>query len=96
MVGLTGLPGTGFEEVPYLVSGARRARHGTLTTDGGTVDLARSSVRSCLRAGVAMVPERRDRDGLAVELSLRDNLVAAQPRWARAGHGSSHAAGRTA
>jgi ribose transport system ATP-binding protein len=74
VVGLTGLPGTGFEEVPYLVAGARRARHGTLTTDSGTVDLARSSVRSCLRAGVALVPERRDRDGLAVELSLRDNM----------------------
>jgi ribose transport system ATP-binding protein len=83
VVGLTGLPGTGFEQVPYLVSGARRARHGTVTTDGGTVHLARSSVSSCLRAGVALVPERRDRDGLAVELSLRDNV--ALPSIARRG-----------
>ena len=32
---MTGLPGTGFEQLPALISGARRARCGTVTTDGG-------------------------------------------------------------
>ena len=28
----------------------------------------------CLRAGLVLVPERRERDGLAFELSMRDNI----------------------
>ena len=83
VVGLTGLPGSGFEAIPYLVAGARRATAGTLRTSSGTLDLSRSSVTSCLRAGVALVPERRDRDGLAVDLSIRDNI--ALPSVARRG-----------
>ncbi len=68
------MPGTGFEDVPYLVSGARRAASGTLEIGQRRIDLRRSSVASLMRAGVAMVPERRVRDGLAVELNVRDNL----------------------
>ena len=75
VVGITGLPGTGFETVPYLVAGARRAPAGSLRTEGGTVDLAKGDVVDCLRAGVALVPERRDRDGLAFEMSIRDNIA---------------------
>ena len=83
VVGLTGLPGSGLEAIPYLVAGARRAAAGTLRTSSGALDLSRSSVTSCLRAGVALVPERRDRDGLAVDLSIRDNI--ALPSVARRG-----------
>ncbi|MDN4161760.1 sugar ABC transporter ATP-binding protein [Nocardioides abyssi] len=75
VVGLTGLPGTGFEKVPYLLAGATRARTGTVTTPTGRVDLTRASVSETLRAGIALVPERRVRDGLAVDLSVRDNLA---------------------
>lgn len=75
VIGLTGLPGTGFEEVPYLVSGARAASDGTLVIGRQRVNLRKSSVAALMRAGVAMVPERRVRDGLATELSVRDNLA---------------------
>jgi ribose transport system ATP-binding protein len=75
VVGLTGLPGTGFEQVPALVSGASRPRGGSITTRSGRVDLSKAVVGNCLKAGVALVPERRDRDGLASELSVRDNLA---------------------
>jgi len=75
VVGVTGLPGTGFERLPALVAGAIRPTAGTVTTPAGRVDLARAVVGQCLKAGIAMVPERRDRDGLAAELSVRDNLA---------------------
>jgi len=75
VVGLTGLPGSGFEEVPYLVSGARRAIGGAIVIGSRRVELRKGSVAALMRAGVAMVPERRVRDGLAVELSVRDNLA---------------------
>ncbi|MBC9735201.1 sugar ABC transporter ATP-binding protein [Nocardioides marmotae] len=75
VVGLTGLPGTGFEKVPYLLAGAVPATSGTVVTPTGRVDLTRAGVAQTLRAGIALVPERRVRDGLAVELSVRDNLA---------------------
>jgi ribose transport system ATP-binding protein len=75
VVGLTGLPGSGFESIPYLLTGASRAQSGQLTTAIATVDLARASVADCLTAGVALVPERRDRDGLAYEMSIEDNIA---------------------
>jgi ribose transport system ATP-binding protein len=74
VVGLTGLPGSGFENLPYLLAGARRAEAGTLRIGRSVVDLATAGVTTCLRAGVALVPERRDRDGLAMSLSVRDNI----------------------
>ncbi|CAN5647093.1 sugar ABC transporter ATP-binding protein [soil metagenome] len=76
VVGLTGLPGTGFEDVPFLISGARRPPGGGAVVIGNRrVDLRRSSVAALMQVGVAMVPERRVRDGLATELSVRDNLA---------------------
>jgi len=75
VLGLTGLPGTGFESVPKLVTGAVRATGGTLTTDRATVDLTKADVATCLQAGVALVPEKRIFEGLALELSIRDNMA---------------------
>lgn len=74
IVGLTGLPGSGYEEIPYLLTGAQHATSGRLEANDNRVDLARATVASCLRAGVVLVPERRERDGLAFNLSIRDNI----------------------
>jgi len=74
ILGVTGLPGRGYERIPYLVTGAQPATGGQLVTRSGKVALARGSVAACLRAGVVLVPERRDRDGLAFELNVRDNI----------------------
>ncbi len=74
ILGVTGLPGSGYEQIPYLVTGAQPATGGQLVTRDGTVALTRGSVAACLRAGVVLVPERRDRDGLAFELNVRDNI----------------------
>jgi len=74
VLGITGLPGSGYEDLPYLLTGARKASAGELRTSAGTVRLARGNVAACLRAGVVLVPERRDRDGLAFELTVADNI----------------------
>src|SRR6202035_175787 len=75
VVGVTGLLGSGFEELPYLLAGARPARSGTLSIGDQIVDLARPSIRRLLAAGVALVPERRDRDGLAFSETVLDNIT---------------------
>ena len=82
VVGITGLPGTGFELVPGRLAGASRGP-GRVRTSRGEVDLARAGVAACVDAGIAMVPERRISEGLAVEMSVRDNM--ALPNYKRRG-----------
>ncbi|MFW5470197.1 sugar ABC transporter ATP-binding protein [Knoellia sp. CPCC 206435] len=75
VVGLTGLPGSGFEAVAQLITGGLRPGAGVLTTAAGRVDLAQSDVATCMALGAALVPEKRILEGLAVELSIRDNIA---------------------
>ncbi len=75
IVGLTGLAGTGFEEIPYLLSGARRATAGTLSMNGATHDLATFFPARAVAAGVALVPADRLREGSEGSLSIADNVL---------------------
>ncbi|MBV9167953.1 MAG: sugar ABC transporter ATP-binding protein [Solirubrobacterales bacterium] len=75
VVGLTGLLGSGFEELPYLIAGARPASAGTVSVAGAAFDLRSASVRELLKAGIALVPERRDTEGLALSESMIDNVT---------------------
>jgi ribose transport system ATP-binding protein len=74
VVGLTGMPGSGFESIPYLLSCATPASAGTLSIGKRVLDLSRTSVAAAIQAGVVLIPERRDRDGVAMSLSVRDNI----------------------
>jgi ribose transport system ATP-binding protein len=75
ILGITGLIGAGWEEVPYLLAGARAARSGTLELDGARVELHRPALRELIGRGVGLVPEIRARDGLATELTAIDNVT---------------------
>jgi ribose transport system ATP-binding protein len=74
IVGLTGRTGSGYEEIPYLVSGAMQAKSGELQVGEYTADLSLQNVRSLLNAKVVLVPERRDVHGLAFELRMWENI----------------------
>lgn len=74
IVGITGLEGSGYEDLPYLVSGALPATAGTVRLPGATVDLTRTTVTAGLRAGIVVVPEERHRDGLALSESIQANV----------------------
>jgi ribose transport system ATP-binding protein len=75
IVGLTGLEGSGFEEFPYLVSGAVAAQAGTLTIGEEVLPLTAGLPRSLIDHGVYLVPERRDTEGLALGESMLENLT---------------------
>jgi ribose transport system ATP-binding protein len=90
VVGLTGLPGSGFEAVPYLLAGADPASAGTLATDGEVTKLPRVSVARMLRRGVVLVPENRVRDGLGLDHDMMTNVTL--PWLGR--HGRPWASGR--
>jgi ribose transport system ATP-binding protein len=74
IVGLTGLLGSGFDEIPYLVYGARPARAGRLTL-GRVFDLADMSPDRAIAAGIALVPGDRARDGGVASLSVGANVT---------------------
>ena len=77
IVGLTGLMGSGFEEVAEALGGARRAESGELAMAGQTLSLSarRASTEHFVRAGVGYVPERRLDEGLAADMTVADNMT---------------------
>jgi rhamnose transport system ATP-binding protein len=73
IVGLFGLVGSGRTEVVESVFGVTPPEAGRVWVDGHEVH-ARSA-RDGARAGLALVPEERQRQGLCFNLSLQHNLV---------------------
>ena len=74
VVGLTGLVGSGFEEILYLVYGALPARGGRLAL-GRVFDLADMSPARAIAAGIALLPGDRARDGGVASLSVGANVT---------------------
>jgi ribose transport system ATP-binding protein len=76
IVGVTGLAGSGFDEVPYLVAGARSATAGSLALAGSaTVDAGSMSPRRARSSGIGLLPaDRRNTAGVAT-LDVVDNVT---------------------
>jgi len=75
VVGLTGLGGSGYDDVPYLISGVTRAEAGTVALPKGPVKAHRLNPAAATAAGIALVPEGRDTAGLAMSQTLTENLA---------------------
>ena len=75
VLGLTGLVGSGFEEVAYLLYGARPATGGTLALEAGTLRLATMTPHLAMAAGIVLLPGDRQRDGSVGGLSVTDNVT---------------------
>ena len=76
IVGLFGLVGSGRSELLETIFGLYRAAAGHIQIDGTRVSFR--SAREAVRAGVALVPEERQRQGLFFNLALRHNLLLAK------------------
>lgn len=75
ILGLTGLIGSGYDEVPYLISGAVRARAGQLEIGGQIHELAEMTPAAAIAAGIVFIPADRQKLGLALDLSLTENAM---------------------
>jgi ribose transport system ATP-binding protein len=75
VVGLTGLLGSGFEEVPHLIYGARSAVRGRLTIHGIPIDLPRLTPAGAIAAGLALIPADRKTDGSVGSLPVDENVA---------------------
>ncbi|MBT5247944.1 MAG: sugar ABC transporter ATP-binding protein [Microbacteriaceae bacterium] len=75
IVGLGGLVGAGRTELVRAIIGAdnRTAGRVTITREGKTVTL--TSYQSAVRNGVAYVPEERRTDGLALGMTVAENIT---------------------
>jgi ribose transport system ATP-binding protein len=75
VVGLTGISGAGWEEVPLLLFGAAPVVSGTVAI--GDREFANNSLspRRAMRAGLAFIPGDRARDGLVLAASVRENVT---------------------
>jgi ribose transport system ATP-binding protein len=83
VVGVTGTTGAGHDELPYVLAGVSPGR-GSVRVEGTDVDLAGSDPRQLRDAGVALVPQDRAQQGLAITMSAQDNLCLPRVR-ARSG-----------
>ena len=75
ILGLTGLIGSGYDEVPYLLSGAAAAVSGSLTMADVARDLTQMTPAAAIKAGIALIPADRQRAGLALDLTLTENAT---------------------
>ncbi|WEK12742.1 MAG: sugar ABC transporter ATP-binding protein [Candidatus Microbacterium phytovorans] len=75
IVGLAGLVGAGRSEVARAVFGVDGYREGTVTMKGKRI--ARSRPTDAMRAGIALVPEDRRKQGLVIESGVGRNITTA-------------------
>ena len=75
VLGLTGLVGSGFEEILYLLFGAEPAKKGRLTISGHVYDLAGMSPSAAIKAGMALIPADRQGSAGVGSLLVRDNVM---------------------
>ncbi|MFE6760814.1 sugar ABC transporter ATP-binding protein [Streptomyces sp. NPDC057689] len=75
VVGVTGLSGSGHDDVPYLISGVTGAEEGTVTLPAGQVALKGLSPAAAIRNGIALVPESRETAGLCGGMTVTENIA---------------------
>ena len=75
IVGLTGLIGSGSDEIVYLVFGARKARSGTIELGGTTFPAMSISPPAALSAGMSLLPSDRLAAAGVGALPITDNIT---------------------
>jgi ABC-type sugar transport system ATPase subunit len=75
VLGVTGLMGSGREELPGLLFGSTARTGGTISIDGEP--LPAGSTRASMRRGLAMVPADRARSAAVMTQSVRENVLLA-------------------
>jgi ribose transport system ATP-binding protein len=75
ILGLTGLIGSGFDEMLYLLYGARRAEVGDMVIDGRALALSRMSPPLALENRVALLPSDRLGAAGVGNLTITENML---------------------
>jgi ribose transport system ATP-binding protein len=74
IVGVTGLSGSGFGELPYLLFGGGGARAGRVTVDDATIDAEALTPAASIGRGVVLLPGDRQRASGVQDMRVRENV----------------------
>ena len=74
ILGITGLLGSGRSEIAEALFGVHAADSGTIIVSGERRSIR--SIRDAVRAGIGYVPEDRLTQGLFLDVSIADNIIA--------------------
>jgi ABC-type uncharacterized transport system ATPase subunit len=83
--GLAGVDGNGQHELVEALTGLRPIDGGSVLLGG--VDMTRKSVRERMRAGIAQIPEDRQKHGLVLDFKVSENMVLTTYKDTRFGRG---------
>lgn len=73
ILGLAGLIGAGRTELAQLIFGYQKIESGEIILDGKTI--SPKSPEEAIQKGIALVPEDRKRQGLVLEMTIRENTT---------------------
>lgn len=73
ILGIAGVDGNGQTELIDAISGMRKAEKGKVTLKGE--DITNKNPRNIIDLGMNQIPEDRQRRGLVLEYSIKDNLI---------------------
>ena len=73
ILGLAGVSGNGQRELAETIAGLRHTTGGEISIGGKNV--ARASISARLKAGLAYIPEERNRDGIIGSFSVAENAI---------------------
>lgn len=76
VVGIAGMRGSGRSQVVKMIAGVHPPRGGTITINGHALPVG--DIGAAITAGIAYVPEDRDRDASFADLDVRSNLLASR------------------
>jgi ribose transport system ATP-binding protein len=74
ILGITGLVGSGYEDLVYALYGATRAGAGSMRLEEKQLEIRTITPRIAMAHGMAIVPGDRQRDGSVPTLSAADNI----------------------
>lgn len=77
IIGLTGLIGSGYDEIPYLLYGAKAAKSGTFTLNGtisAQGNIVQMRPQQAIEQGMALIPADRQNNAVIGSLSVTENL----------------------
>ena len=73
IVGIAGVDGSGQSELVFAITGLAKASGGTISLNGK--DITHSKIRNRIEAGIAHIPEDRQKHGLVLDYTVRENMV---------------------
>jgi ribose transport system ATP-binding protein len=74
VVGITGLMGAGYDEIPYYIFGARDATSGHVEVLGRELPIAKSTPAEAIACGVALLPADRLNSSGSATATVADNV----------------------